>query len=180
MNAFNPHLEQRRLRPREHPMQGEALWRDTRCVQSRLENRVLTWLALSNMTQEQSPTLSMLEPTSTHGRTGLFGKGPVEAGWSLSSTLECSKKRRNLLPFVNSSQIVRGDSTVTGRKAWPRCPTQDSAIINVVPPGERSLSWTLAIVSFLSFVWDTRIEIGAFFFTLPFPLFIILKHLMLQ
>lgn len=132
------------------------------------------------MTQEQSPTLSMLEPTSTHGRTGLFGKGPVEAGWSLSSTLECSKKRRNLLPFVNSSQIVRGDSTVTGRKAWPRCPTQDSAIINVVPPGERSLSWTLAIVSFLSFVWDTRIEIGAFFFTLSFPLFIILKHLMLQ
>lgn len=35
---------------------------------------------------------------------------------------------------------------------------------------ELSLTWTLALVPFLSFACDISIEIGAFFFTLPFPL----------
>lgn len=118
---------------------------------------------------KQSPTLGKPEPTFVRGRTGPFVKGTVEAGPSVSSTLVCGERRRCLLPFGRTSQMARGDSTATGRKAWPRWPTWDRATVNLAPAGELSLTLTLSTVPFLSFAWDSSVEIGALLFTLPFP-----------
>lgn len=41
--------------------------------------------------------------------------------------------------------------------------------LNLALPGEMFFALTLAIIPFLSFAWGTSIEIGAFFFMLPFP-----------
>lgn len=94
MKAFNYLLEPSMLRPREvsilHKVRHCVM--DRRCVRSRLENQVLAWLALSNNTQTQSPTLGMPQPISACRRMGLCVEGTVEVGWRVSSILVSGKK----------------------------------------------------------------------------------------
>lgn len=101
------------------------------------------------------------------GHWGLAGAQPVPAVWQGA-------------PFVNSSQMVgvTGLPLVGGLAQGVPRGTEPPDTCG--PPGELSPTWTLAIVPLLSFACDTRIEIGAFFFALPFLYVIILRHLVLR